>query len=74
VPTLAFGWSHKYRELLADFGVADRLVTPESDPEAAITGLLSDSAGDTRQKERLPELIDRVELMWERTIDALTGT
>jgi polysaccharide pyruvyl transferase WcaK-like protein len=74
VPTLAFGWSHKYRELLADFGVADRLVTPESDPEAAITGLLSDSAGDTRQKERLPELIDRVELMWERTIEVLTGT
>jgi colanic acid/amylovoran biosynthesis protein len=73
VPVLAFGWSHKYRELLDDFGVADRLVTPESDPDAAITGLLSDSAGNTRQKERLPELIDKVELMWERTIDALAG-
>ena len=72
VPTLAFGWSHKYRELLDDFGVADRLVTPDSDPEAAIAGLLSDSAGDTRQKERLPELIDKVELMWDRTIEALT--
>jgi hypothetical protein len=73
VPTLAFGWSHKYRELLHDFGVADRVVTPETDPDAAITGLLSDSAGTTRQKERLQELIDKVELMWDRTIDTLTG-
>lgn len=73
VPTLAFGWSHKYRELLDDFGVGDRVATPESDPEATITGLLSDDAGNTRQKDRLPELLDSVELMWERTIDVLTG-
>ena len=73
VPTLAFGWSHKYRELLDDFGVADRVVTPESDPEATITDLLSDSAGTTRQKDRQMELVDKVELMWERTIDTLTG-
>lgn len=73
VPTLAFGWSHKYRELLDDFGVADRVVTPESDPEAVLTGLLSDSAGSTRQKDRQQELVDKVELMWEHTIDTLTG-
>jgi polysaccharide pyruvyl transferase WcaK-like protein len=73
VPTLAFGWSHKYRELLDDFGVADWVVTPGTDPQAAITALLSDSAGSTRQKERLQELVDKVELMWERTIDTLTG-
>ena len=73
VPTLAFGWSHKYRELAADFGVPDRLVTPDGDPGAALTALLSDTAGDTRQKERLPELTARVELMWERTIETLSG-
>jgi polysaccharide pyruvyl transferase WcaK-like protein len=73
VPTLAFGWSHKYRELLHDFGVAERLVTPESDPEAAIACLLSDTAGDTRQKERLPELVEKVDLMWDRTIEVLTA-
>lgn len=73
VPTLALGWSHKYRELLDDFGVPDRIVTPESDPKAAITDLLSDGAGTTRQRARLPELIDEVELMWERTIDTLNG-
>jgi polysaccharide pyruvyl transferase WcaK-like protein len=73
VPTLAFGWSHKYRELLDDFGVVDRIFTPESDPESALTHLLSDSAGDTRQKDRLPELVDKVELMWEQTIEALNG-
>lgn len=73
VPTLAFGWSHKYRELLDDFGVADRLITPESDPATAIAGLLSDSAGNMRQKDRLPELVEKVDSMWDRTVEALTG-
>lgn len=72
VPTLAFGWSHKYRELLDDFGVADRVVTPETDPYAAITDLLSDTAGNTRQQDRLPLLGEKVELMWAQTIEALT--
>jgi polysaccharide pyruvyl transferase WcaK-like protein len=73
VPTLAVGWSHKYRELVGDFGVADRVVTPDSDPRAAITNILSDSAGSMRQKERQAELAEQVESMWERTIDALNG-
>lgn len=73
VPTLAFGWSHKYRELLDDFGVAERLVTPETDPKAAVTHLLSDNAGNTRQKDRLPVLIEKVDEMWQQTIEALTG-
>jgi colanic acid/amylovoran biosynthesis protein len=72
VPTLALGWSHKYRELLDDFGVADRLITPESDARTAITRLLADDAGTTRQKNLLPELIEKVELMWDETIGALT--
>jgi Polysaccharide pyruvyl transferase len=73
VPTLAVGWSHKYRELLDDFGVPDRAVTPDTDPYAAITALLSDAAGNTRQKDRLPALLERVESMWSRTIETLTG-
>jgi Polysaccharide pyruvyl transferase len=56
VPTLALGWSHKYRELLDDFGVADRLITPESDARTAITRILADDAGTTRQQDLLPEL------------------
>jgi polysaccharide pyruvyl transferase WcaK-like protein len=74
VPTLAFGWSHKYRELLDDFGVTDRLVTPDSDPEAAISRVLSDSAGNARQKDRLPELLEMVESMWDMTVEAFTAT
>lgn len=73
VPTLAFGWSHKYRELLDDFGVADRVVTPDSDPLSVIERLLSDDAGNTRQKDRLPELVEKVELMWNQTIEVLEG-
>jgi Polysaccharide pyruvyl transferase len=73
VPTLAFGWSHKYRELLEDFGVSDRLVHPESDPQDAVARVLSDSAGNTRQKDHLPELVEKVDTMWERTVEALSG-
>lgn len=71
VPTLAFGWSHKYREVLDDFGVADRLVTPETDPAAAIDRLLTDTAGDARQKDRLPALLEKIEQMWDQTIETL---
>ena len=36
VPVVATGWSHKYRELLADYGCADALVAmPAADGEAA---------------------------------------
>ncbi|MGV0642184.1 polysaccharide pyruvyl transferase family protein [Mycolicibacterium sp. XJ2546] len=71
VPTAAFGWSHKYRELLDDFGVPERLITPEADPKAVIADLTSGSAATARQNERLPALIDKVETMWDRTFDAL---
>ena len=73
VPTLAFGWSHKYSELLHDFGVPERLVTAESDPREAISKLLSDSAGTQRQKEQTPLLLQKVDQMWTRTIDTLVG-
>lgn len=73
VPTLAFGWSHKYRELLHDFAVPDRLVTSESDPHSAITQLLSDSAGTQRQKDQAPNLLQQVDHMWCRTIDTLVA-
>jgi colanic acid/amylovoran biosynthesis protein len=52
-------------------GVADRLITDQSDPKAALTELLSDTAGNARQRERLPVLIEQVDTMWEQTIDTL---
>lgn len=73
VPTLALGWSHKYHELLKDFGVPERLVNPDTDPASAIENLLADEAGHTRQKEQLPLLLEKVDAMWERTIDTLTA-
>jgi colanic acid/amylovoran biosynthesis protein len=51
--------------------VADRLATPDTDPFAAINGLLADSAGDSRQKDRLPALMEKVEQMWDQTIEVL---
>jgi polysaccharide pyruvyl transferase WcaK-like protein len=73
VPTLALGWSHKYHELLDDFGVPERLVNPDTDPAAAITNLLADEAGNARQKAQLPVLLEKVDAMWERTVDTLAG-
>lgn len=73
VPTLAFGWSHKYRELLDDFGVGDRVITPDTDPGTALDGLLSDHAGDARQKDSLPALVEKVDLMWDQTIEVLNS-
>lgn len=72
VPTLALGWSHKYRELLDDFAVPDRLITPDTDPRAALSRLLTDDAGTARQRDQLPVLVDKVDAMWRRTIDTLT--
>lgn len=73
VPTLALGWSHKYRELLDDFGVADRLVTSDTSPQAAFDRLLADAAGTARQKDRIPEIVAQVDAMWDRTIEMLNA-
>lgn len=73
VPTLAIGWSHKYRELMEDFGVGDRVISPDTDPGAALCRLFTDNAGDTRQKDSLPALVEKVDVMWDQTIEVLRG-
>lgn len=72
VPALAWGWSHKYVELLQDFNVPDWIVTAdESDPGGRVRSLLHDSDAGARLTEARPALIARVNNMWELTKHAL---
>jgi polysaccharide pyruvyl transferase WcaK-like protein len=71
VPTIAYGWSHKYKELLADFGVQEWAATPEANVQAIVTNVIADSAGFARLTENKESLLARNEEMWARTIDLL---
>ncbi|WP_432511359.1 polysaccharide pyruvyl transferase family protein [Kineococcus sp. SYSU DK001] len=72
VPTLALGWSHKYAELMREFGVAGWNVTAEQDPAERLTAVTED--GDAKRLlDTIPVLKESVERMWLRTIDVLKG-
>jgi len=71
VPTLALGWSHKYRELLKDFGVENWLVTMDEDPANVVRSTLDDTAGRDRLKARKRYLVQEVDQMWKDTISHL---
>lgn len=71
VPTLAYGWSHKYVELLDDFGVSEWLVNSDDDPATRLSALLGDAAGQERLSQSRVELIAKVDEMWGLVRDAL---
>lgn len=71
VPTLAYGWSHKYKELLRDFGAEDWITTPADDPRERIESLLSDASTVAAVNGSKDALVARVDNMWEQTINAL---
>lgn len=71
VRTIAYGWSHKYRELLGDFGVEHWITDTKRDPAEAVASVLSDDAGYGRLTEAKPRLLQKNDEMWERTIDLL---
>jgi colanic acid/amylovoran biosynthesis protein len=76
VPCLATAWSHKYRTLFADFGVAEYVV--ESCDEAAALASLDALVGGHDEvratlEARRPHLASQIEQMWQR-VDAVLGT
>ncbi|GGH41200.1 polysaccharide pyruvyl transferase family protein [Microbacterium album] len=71
VPTLALGWSHKYRELLADFGVSDWIVRAEENPDERFTSLLEDKNGQASLAQARPKLLSQVDEMWSTTEQSL---
>ncbi|WP_154096191.1 polysaccharide pyruvyl transferase family protein [Microbacterium testaceum] len=63
-PVVALGWSHKYAELLEDFG-AGAWMTDGSDAIAArIRRTLTDTETAARLDARVPELLAQNERMW----------
>lgn len=71
VPTLAYGWSHKYEELLRDFDVADWMVNGDSDPAESLSALLADTGGATRLKAAARRLQERNDEMWTEALHVI---
>jgi colanic acid/amylovoran biosynthesis protein len=76
VPALAVGWSHKYNELMADYGA--RELSVELDEEEAWRGhvaALLEAAGSPGFRATLAEAAEeqrgRSEAMWEETITTI---
>ncbi len=77
-PVVAFGWSHKYAELLADFGCSESLLrTGESSP-ADVTALVDRIAAEhderrNRLKAAATRLTGQVDAMWNAVETVLEG-
>lgn len=73
VPALACGWSHKYRELLADYGAADYLVdvNHEENWMPKLDALVS-GASDPAFRDRLTVMAKRERLKSEKMWDDVT--
>ncbi|MCJ1694915.1 polysaccharide pyruvyl transferase family protein [Rathayibacter caricis] len=69
-PVLAFGWSHKYKELLADFGVPQWIFDEKSDPVSSIETLF---AGDTSRTlaDHGTDLRTKNDHMWDEVVSLL---
>ncbi|MBB4860835.1 colanic acid/amylovoran biosynthesis protein [Novosphingobium chloroacetimidivorans] len=78
-PVIAFGWSHKYAELLTDFGCSEALVKVEPSAEAEVLTLMERIVADreaisARLQSRAAELKAQVVDMWDEVALVLQGT
>lgn len=72
VQTIAIGWSHKYGELLSDFGVPDWSGGLDQDPSEIVTRVLNDDDGVSRLREAKRSLVAQTDEMWKLTEEALS--
>ncbi|SEP86366.1 polysaccharide pyruvyl transferase family protein [Arthrobacter sp. OV608] len=70
-PVLAFGWSHKYEQLLGDYGVERWLFSAEQDIKESIENLIADDEGLAILEAKQPELLAENDRMWSAVIDVL---
>lgn len=77
VPCVAVGWSHKYDELLSDFGYADQLFKLTDDRQAFGAKILDLSGAPQNQAQRLKlrtvatSMSETVREMWDDVADRL---
>ncbi|MEW9853604.1 polysaccharide pyruvyl transferase family protein [Novosphingobium rhizovicinum] len=77
-PVVAFGWSHKYAELLSDFGCPEALVAVESGAEGQVRTLVEHIVADRsalseRLKDRAAVLKVQVATMWNEVATTLVS-
>jgi colanic acid/amylovoran biosynthesis protein len=71
VPSVVLGWSHKYAQLLNDFGVPQWSADLQDDPSETLAAVMNDAAGVATARARRSDLIRQVDQMWSRTEQAL---
>lgn len=76
VPSLACGWSHKYAELMSDYGTPELNLdlADENSWDPALDRLLSSAASEAFRKglsEAATVQKQRSERMWQRTVDMI---
>lgn len=71
VPSVVLGWSHKYEQLLADFGVPQWSSQLSDPPAQTLRDVLGDVAGVASISQRRAGLLQQIDQMWIRTEQAL---
>jgi len=71
VPAVALGWSHKYAELVRDFGVPTWVTELEANAHETFCAVHGDEEGLRTIKARKPGLVAQVDEMWATTINAI---
>jgi hypothetical protein len=77
-PVVAFGWSHKYAELLTDFGCPEALVAVETGAEEKVHDLFKALITNrpkysARLQDRAAGLKAQVATMWDHVAETLRG-
>jgi len=72
VPCVALGWSHKYEELMRDFGVAEWVAKLDDDAPETFDLVNGDALGAQTIRDKKPSLVAEVESMWSSTVDAIS--
>jgi polysaccharide pyruvyl transferase WcaK-like protein len=70
-PALVLGWSHKYGQLLDDFGVPSWTLGEDEAIEDGLARLLADAAGQAGLGARRDAMVAESERMWARTLEVL---
>ncbi len=75
VPVIAHSWSHKYEELLAEFGMSSSMASPFDAEQSvgALTSQMADSTLGARVAERQLLLARDVDAMWTSVEELLVG-
>jgi colanic acid/amylovoran biosynthesis protein len=71
-PVIAYGWSHKYEELLSDFGHPQWAVKPGTDLSSAADALWHDDDARSVLRERGTDLRKQNTQMWSEVVQTLS--